>query len=461
MVRPFRFIGSLKVAVPLLIAIAGVLAWGTIYEARFGTASVQRFVYHSWWFQSLLGFLAVNLAAAALSRYPWKRRHLPFVLAHIGIILILAGGILGGRFGTDGQLIIPEGESNDSLQLDRNVLVIHQPNPDVHHEFSTRFETTAWDHAPHALFEVPLEGAALQVVVDRYYPNADRNEEITGAGDKENPAVHLVLSHEEREDDIWLLAHDPDRFGARWGEAHVFFLSPDSDQQVKQMLGKGKVPLPPDSIALLSLPKGGLAGLLIGRDGKKVRIDSLAIGKEYEHPTLGYRFKVSDFYPRARVEEFFTNRDNEIRSEAVHLTARQGEKTAQAWLGLRGMAALPFGKHPVIVEYRPAARRLPFSVRLLDFRKFDYPGTEMAAAFESDVELSDPERGLTFKKKISMNNPLKYRGFSLFQSSYVPGPVETTVLSVRNDPGTPLVYTGFLIVLAGVITLFTSRARAA
>ena len=436
-----------------------MLAWGTIYEARFGTAAVQRFVYHAWWFQLLLGFLAVNLAAAAISRYPWKRKHLPFVLAHIGIILILTGGILGGRFGQDGQLIVPEGETNDTLQLDRNVLVVHQPNPGVRREFPTRFETTAWDHAPHALFEVPLEGGPLQVVVDRYYPNSDRSEQIAGDGEKENPAVHLVLSHKGREDDIWLLAQDPDRFGARWGEAHVFFLRPDSEQQEREMMGKGKVPLPPDSITVLSLPGGGLAGLLIGRDGKKQAINPLQTGQVYVHPSLGYRFTVSDFYPRARVEESFTNRDDEIRSEALHLVARQGERTAQAWLGLRETVTLPFGKHPVIVEYRPAAWKLPFSVKLLDFRKFEYPGTEMAAAFESDVELSDPEKRLTLKKKISMNNPLKYRGFSLFQSSYVPGPVETTVLSVRKDPGTPLVYSGFLIVLAGVITLFTSRSR--
>jgi cytochrome c biogenesis protein ResB len=63
-------------------------------------------------------------------------------------------------------------------------------------------------------------------------------------------------------------------------------------------------------------------------------------------------------------------------------------------------------------------------------------------------------------RKISMNNPLKYRGYSLFQSSYVPGDPETTILSVRNDPGTPLVYAGFLIVIAGVVSLFVLRAKA-
>jgi hypothetical protein len=83
--RFIKLLGSLTIAVPLLVAIAVVLAWGTIYETRFGTAAVQRFIYRAWWFQGLLAFLAVNLALAALERYPWKRRHLPFVLAHLGI----------------------------------------------------------------------------------------------------------------------------------------------------------------------------------------------------------------------------------------------------------------------------------------------------------------------------------------------------------------------------------------
>ena len=56
--RMIRVIGSLKMAVFLIITIAVVLSWGTIYEVRYGTAAVQRFIYTSLWFEFLLGFLA-------------------------------------------------------------------------------------------------------------------------------------------------------------------------------------------------------------------------------------------------------------------------------------------------------------------------------------------------------------------------------------------------------------------
>ncbi len=560
-------------AVALLLAIAAVLAWGTLYETRFGTAAVQRFVYHSWWFQSLLAFLAVNLSAAALERFPWKRKHVPFVLAHVGIVLILAGGVLGGRFGVEGQLVIPEGETSASLQLPANVLVVHQPNPGIRLEFKTRFESTAWNHSPHALFDIPLGERSIQLVVDRYYPNARRRQEITDEGKTDNPAIHLILSHEGEEDAVWLFARDPNRFEARWAEAHALFLQPESEREMKDLLkesgeiGRGIValefpdlgvrrripvparlnkslpiegtpyritfkdyfsdfalsekgpvsrsdrpnnpavafalegpegtdahllfalhpdfaqahgrrqkihahaaysrsaeaPLPPDSIAILRMPSGRRAGsgrlvaVLTGRGGTRRRIDPLRVGQPYEHPTLGYRFEVSAFYPCASAEERFADRDNEVRAEALHFVAREGERTAGGWLGLRESVTLPWGDHPVVVEYRPAIRELPFAVRLLDFRKTNYPGTEMPAAFESDVQITDASRGITLRRTTRMTSPLKYRGFSLFQSSYIQDPVETTVLSVRSDPGTPLVYAGFLVVVAGVAAMFLRR----
>ncbi len=571
-------------AAPLLLAIAAVLAWGTIYETRFGTAAVQRFVYRAWWFQALLGFLALNLALAALSRAPWKRTHLPFVLAHIGIILILIGGIIGGRCGIEGQLIIQEGAAERVLELSTNVLVVHQPNPGVHQVFPTHFETQAWVHEPHAVFPVALEGRNIRLTVDRYYPDAVTEERITDDGTEENPAVHVIIRHLEQQDAVWLFARDPERFGIGWGEAHLLFLEPSTPEQVSQLLQPAQeapprrgvlvlrlpagqaglegasrtleipvpdevnrtVPiegtayritfkdyfpdfaiteqgvasrsmepnnpavsftlegpegvdpyllfalhpdiaamhgwghkikadvryrhaaseaLPPNAVAIIRAPSGlpaGQAGLLAavltGPAQERQVVDQLEVGVRVPHPWLGYAFELAAAYPRARVTPQITNRSDDVKAEALHLVGQEGEQTADGWLGLRGMVELPLGKEPVRVEYRPAQRELPVTIKLMDFRKIDYPGTQMAAGFESDVQLTDPTRGLILMRKISMNNPLRYRGFSFYQSSYIPGAVETTVLSVRNDPGTPLVYAGFLIVIGGVIAMFVLRS---
>ncbi len=591
----FRLIGSLKIAVVLLIAIAAVLAWGTIYEVRYGTAAVQQFVYTSWWFQGLLGFLALNLATAALQRWPWQRRHIPFVLAHIGIILILVGGIIGGRYGIDGQLIIPEGQSADTLVLPRNVLVVHAPGSDAHQIIPTSFEAQAWVHEPHTVFPVTLGDRSIRLTVDRYYPDATTAEEIVGGGSssllqssegaeqstEENPAVQLRVEHVHQgsngghagqDDTVWLLARDPQRWIAGWGASHLVFVEPQSDEQMALLLGRAEssehprgvlsieipsasmhevpVPeifgepvaigntsyrvafkeyfpdfvigeqgptsrsrhpnnpavafvligpegedphlvfalhpdfqsmhglqhtiparvryhhpasaeLPPNAFAVVKLPSGDLAVVMTGASGERQVLEKLEVGARYEHPWTGDAVQVMAYHPRAVIERRIANRGNEVKAEMLHLVAREGEREASAWVPFRGTVELAVGSRPIVVEYRPAEWTLPFRVVLRDFRKIDYPGTQMAAGFESDIELIDPARSVTIARTISMNNPLKHRGFSLFQSSYAMGATETTILSVRNDPGTGLVYAGFLTVVAGIVSLFALRNRRA
>ena len=568
MSRLFRILGSLHIAVPLLVTIAAVLAWGTIYETRFGTASVQRFIYQSWWFQGLLAFLAVNLAVAALDRYPWKRRHIPFVLAHLGIILTLAGGILGGRLGIEGQLVIPEGQSSSTLRLNQSVLVVHPLNPGEVRIFPVHFETRAWVHEPNASFQIPFKDRSLTFTVDRYFPNATVREEVQPTGAAENPAVHLNLFHEDQEDSIWLMARDPDRFGARWGNAHVLFLELSDEKEFARLTGSARpaqtdrgvvvvefpdlnvrreIPVPKDfrkpiavpgtpyllvfkdyfsdlavtergvvnrskepnnpavsfllrgpqvsepyllfalhpdfpeihgqqrtihahlsyrhpvsrrlprqAIALLRQSDGKLSWVFTGEPGQ-VRVEKFEMGKRLKHPWLKIEMEADRFYPKGELVRHYSNRDDEVRSEALHGVARDGQTSADLWIDFGQTAEIELGGDRIRLEYRKALRELPVSIKLLDFRKIDYPGTEMAAGFEADVELTDPERGVVLVRKISMNNPLKYRSFTFFQSSYVPGLVETTVLSVRKDPGTPLVYIGFLIIVAGVVTMFIFR----
>jgi hypothetical protein len=204
---------------------------------------------------------------------------------------------------------------------------------------------------------------------------------------------------------------------------------------------------------------GTLSAIMTGNAGERKRIEPLEVGTRYTHPWLGYEVEVTAHHPRARLRQAFSNRSNEVRSPALHLIGREGDQTAEVWLAAGNTTELPLGKDPLVVTYGPAQRELPFSVKLLDFRKIDYPGTEMAAGFESDVEVTDRERGLILMRKIRMNNPLRYRGFSLYQASFIPGAVETTVLAVRSDPGTPFVYAGFLIVIAGVVSMFVLRPR--
>jgi cytochrome c-type biogenesis protein CcsB len=59
---------------------------------------------------------------------------------------------------------------------------------------------------------------------------------------------------------------------------------------------------------------------------------------------------------------------------------------------------------------------------------------------------------------IEMNRPLAYGGFRFFQSSYrIEDGRRGTVLSVSHDPGQPIVFAGYVLLVAGMIVVFATR----
>jgi cytochrome c biogenesis protein ResB len=58
------------------------------------------------------------------------------------------------------------------------------------------------------------------------------------------------------------------------------------------------------------------------------------------------------------------------------------------------------------------------------------------------------------EKRIEVNDPLRYRGYSFYQSSYDDKGLSWSGLQVKKDPGVPLVYAGFSMQILGMIIIF-------
>src|SRR5258707_536483 len=78
LIKIFYFFCSLKVAVMILLCLAICLASATFLESAYDGKTAQRLVYRSWFFISLLGILGLEILLVAFSRWPWKKRHIPF-----------------------------------------------------------------------------------------------------------------------------------------------------------------------------------------------------------------------------------------------------------------------------------------------------------------------------------------------------------------------------------------------
>ncbi len=131
-----------------------------------------------------------------------------------------------------------------------------------------------------------------------------------------------------------------------------------------------------------------------------------------------------------------------------------------------GQLALWEGEESATVEAGPAPGEsvapgrftLPFSVRLDSFEIDYYPGTRRPAMFRSRVTVSDPRIGRAVPAVIEMNRELSYAGYRLFQSSYqMTARGEQSVLLVSRDPGQPIVFTGYVLLMAGMGTVLATR----
>ncbi len=106
-----HWLGSLQLAVMLLLTLAAVLAVGTILESVQGRPFAQWYVYQSAWFKMVLVLLGVNILLAAVNRFPWKRHQIGFVVTHGGLLILLAGAMRSLLGGVDGSVTLAEGES--------------------------------------------------------------------------------------------------------------------------------------------------------------------------------------------------------------------------------------------------------------------------------------------------------------------------------------------------------------
>lgn len=103
---------------------------------------------------------------------------------------------------------------------------------------------------------------------------------------------------------------------------------------------------------------------------------------------------------------------------------------------------------------------LPFDVKLVDFRRVLHPGTGMAKSFESDVVTREGE--VEQQIKISMNEPLRHQGVTLYQSGFgEPRPGSggrfTSTFAVVENPADQIPLISCLIIALGLVMHFSRK----
>ncbi|MDO4586719.1 MAG: cytochrome c biogenesis protein CcsA [Planctomycetia bacterium] len=113
--KMLQFLGSLFLAMLLMSVLAFILGWATFIEREFGTPGAQFLIYSATWFYLLLGLFGVNILCSILNRLPLKCHQIPFLIAHIGIILLLIGCWQTMKNGTEAKMVVSEGLSKNQI----------------------------------------------------------------------------------------------------------------------------------------------------------------------------------------------------------------------------------------------------------------------------------------------------------------------------------------------------------
>lgn len=136
--RLFHFLGGLYVALFLIAITACWVIAGTFLESYFDShLYASRWTYSHPGFGLLLSLLFINILFSALRRWPFKAKHIPFLITHLGLLMIIAGTLVKNGFGLQGNMILTEGSGSNIVILPHSYgLHIEKRDPSIHEDIA-------------------------------------------------------------------------------------------------------------------------------------------------------------------------------------------------------------------------------------------------------------------------------------------------------------------------------------
>ena len=442
-----KFLASIKLAVFVLIALASIIATGTFVEARYDAEIASKLVYRTPWMFAIMGLLAVNLIAVMYDRWPWKKRHIPFLAAHIGIITLMVGALITMKYGLDGSLRVPVGGSNRWLTIPVTDLTLWSSFDGDHYTKLYEHEVDFFMNPPkdHPL-TLNTDVGPLQIYDYKPFALATKHvvsseNEKAGQGLRfqiQNPRVNVIE---------WLLQERPGEFVTHeFGPARVHLGTPPA----------GWTPAG-NEIYLNPKANGAIEYTIMSKD-HPTKKGLTHEGESFETGWMGLTFRVLRYLPRAESRWDFKDlqRPTELTTSAIAVDF-QGKKY---WVQKNDVLKFFSEKGVYILTYGSRRVDLGFDLHVKRFDVGHYQGTQRAASYASLVSV--PGFG---EQLISMNEPLKYKGKTVYQASFEEsengGPPRASVFSINQDPGRYIKYLGCLIICTGIVWMFYDRRKAA
>lgn len=447
MKRIIRPLASLKLAVFILLFLSILICIGTIVESRFDARTAKLLVYDSVWMYLVLGLLILNLIAVILDRFPWQARHLAFILAHVGIIVIIAGGWLTMKYGVDGTLRLLPGETSNQVILPEMLLTVYKSADGEQYQ-------KIWEEP----FEAVTAGFSQQRPMSIKLPDIDLL--LTEAIPYGRPKMQVEASQFSQSGaGLRFLISNGNVSFTDWLVQRTVFEKVDHQSGPLKISfgGLWERQIDFNEIRLMPRSEGVEYSFYQKNETKPYKQGFSKEGESVVTAWMGLEFRILRYFPKASVKWEIEKME---RPTPMTLAAlRVQHQGVESWLVANDYLKIFTDKNVYLFSYMNKRVELPLKLELLDFQKTNYPGSMRAMAYKSHVSYQTSS-GEKQEASIAMNEPLKASGYYFYQASFEEnqsGQVQASILSVNQDPGRLLKYVGSLIMCLGTIMLFYFR----
>ncbi|GAA0878195.1 cytochrome c biogenesis protein CcsA [Algoriphagus jejuensis] len=441
-----KFLFSTKISLVLLLSLAISMGVATFIENDYGTLVARNLVYEAWWFELIMGWLAVNFLFHTKKYRLFSKEKFAIGLFHAAFVVIIIGAGVTRYFAKEGVIHIREGQSQSTFYSAENYLQLSDSQGNLalsHQEFIPKvFEPNA--------YPLTLNGQTFYLKAEEY---------IKGAREGFGPGTETLLE---------LSVLDQ-------GNRQDFSVKKGQNLEVGELLISTSA-LPEAQVQLIPTDSGwqllsSFPLQLMEMSTQQMGTQDSAVVAPLKQRTL-YQWESGALVVRSIQENV-----------SKILTAEPDEKIAKDFLdGVKvsvlndSMQVLKTGyflkvnRSPEWVDfdfeeknyrftYGPKAQVLPFALYLNDFQLERYPGSTSPSSYASEVMVQDGDEE-PWPFRIFMNTVLDHGGYRFYQSSY-DSDERGTVLSINQDrPGTYLTYFGYTLLAVGMFwTLFAKGSR--
>lgn len=395
-----KFLSSFRFAIVLIFLSAVFVIAGTILESRHGSHRMaEDWIYRNPVFQALLLGYFVNILLSALSRYPFKKRHIPFLMTHLGLLMIISGVFIKTQWGVQGHMQLIEGSISDDL--------IHPHKPALYVE-------NRWGDSK----SIPIES----VKVLEYHPHA---EELYQFGNITIPPDKLK---EWIAYDKGFGGYSVQQAAAEYWIAELW----DEDHFLENLEKKGWPLL--ESLRAIS--------------DKEKQIETW----------MNQIYAVQDLLPEVEtpLSHVIVPKPAPIKPEDARPAIVLDKKISLVYDPHKTGLKWPSSDGRYLFKFQPHTEKLPYRVRVHRASDIKHPGSDQTASYECILSINEKPCMLQMNHVHETEDG--YRFYLAGMGTIDSYGVRSVQLVVNRDPAKMiLTYPGALLVALGIISLFFGK----